>query len=217
LPYPRKCNEYAGFAASRPARLCQSTLNTARTCGTIDTPATHVCSRHVLTAERLRELLSYDPLTGIFRRVVARQGVHVGMIAGSVNNHGYRHVGLDGSDYREHRLAFLYMTGKFPDFDVDHRNLDRADNRWVNLRHASRSENNANTPRRRDNSSGSKGVGFHKGKSKWRARIRVNGRQFHLGYFEAPEEAHQAYVGAARKYFGAFANDGSGGGHASAA
>src|SRR5437879_5605760 len=111
----------------------------------------------MLTAERLKELLTYDPETGEFRWKVAPNGrVRVGDIAGCVSSRGYILIGIDGALYRAHRLAFLFMTGAFPEPQVDHSNRDKADNRWLKLREANNSQNNANKPAQSNNTSGYK-------------------------------------------------------------
>jgi hypothetical protein len=158
------------------------------------------------SAERLRELLHYDPATGIFTWLArANSRVHGGDVAGSVNGRGYRQIGIDGRKYRAHRLAFLYMTGEWPVEQIDHINGVTVDNRWANLRPADQSLNNANTSRSKRNTSGYKGVSWHATKRKWKAEIGVNGRRRYLGYFSDPAEAHAAYVTAAEHHFGSFA------------
>lgn len=94
----------------------------------------------MLTAERLRELLSYDPETGWFTWRVTRSSngrADAGSRAGALRSDGYRHVTVDQHKYKEHRLAWLYMTGKWPEADLDHKNNTRDDNRFSNLRAAS--------------------------------------------------------------------------------
>jgi hypothetical protein len=210
----KKTNEYAGFKASRPADPCQFLQNDAGTCGTIDTRLTQPRSRSLrsdLTAERLREVLEYDPLTGVFRWRVARGapvGGRVGVVAGSKHPRGYRYVCIDGVSHKEHRLVWLYATGAFPALNIDHRDGNRSNNRLSNLREATTSQNNANARRNRTNKSGFKGVSWHKAAGRWRAQITMNGRVVHLGHFKKPEEAHAVYVTAATKHFGAFACDG---------
>lgn len=162
--------------------------------------------REELTQERLRELLHYDPETGVFtwnKRVGQR--VLGGARAGSVGSHGYLLIQVKGISYRAHRLAFLYMLGKPPDGEVDHINGERLDNRWTNLREASRSENQRNTGPRHDNTSGYKGVGFHKGREMFQAQIKIDGRNIHLGYFLCPRKAAHAYNKAAIQLHGEFA------------
>ena len=163
----------------------------------------------VITQVRLHELLSYDPETGLFRWK-SRPGFSsrgwsesfVGKIAGTSNN-GYVQIQLDFMIYRAHRLAFLYMTGELPEI-VDHVNMNRSDNRWSNLRRATRHENYQNVPKRAWNRSGYKGVTKH-GRNRWRARIRVRGTLFELGYFDDITSAAAAYEAAAKKHFGDYA------------
>jgi hypothetical protein len=81
----------------------------------------------------LRELLSYDPKTGMFTwRIRSARRVHIGDVAGGVNGRGYLTIRVDGRQYLAHRLAFLHMTGSWPKKEhIDHINMDRADNRWA--------------------------------------------------------------------------------------
>jgi hypothetical protein len=92
-----------------------------------------------LTASRLRKLLSCDKATGIFRWLVRTSNrVRVGGVAGSKRADGYRKIAIDGVSYVAQRLAVLHITGEWPAKSVPRRNLDRADNRWVNIRGAAR-------------------------------------------------------------------------------
>ena len=156
-----------------------------------------------LTAARLRELLRYDHRSGVFVRVVALSPkVNVGDAAGSVDDMGYVRIVVDGTRYRGHQLAWLYMTGEWPSNDVDHINGVRADNRWSNLRDVERSVNLQN--RRRCNpgnkSSGLLGATWSKHAKKWVSFIRVDGTVRNLGYFHTADEAHAAYVAAKRQF-----------------
>lgn len=166
-----------------------------------------------LTAERLREVLNYDPDTGVFVwRKREGDDPHTrmwntrfaGEVAGSIRkSDGYRVIRIDVRLYLAHRLVFLFMTGKWPIADVDHINMNKVDNRWCNLREATQSQNNANTRKRKNNTSGYKGASWHG--SGWRAQIHVSGKHICLGTFPSPEEAHAVYCEAARKHFGDFA------------
>lgn len=151
-----------------------------------------------LTAERLRELLHYDPETGLFTRRVNRQGRwgKAGTIAGHINPHGYRVIWI-GANYAAHRLAWLYVHDAWPEGQIDHINRVRSDNRIANLRSVAPSENIQNRGRHGNNASGFKGVFRKKGGRRWTAQITVNRRQLHLGNFESAEEAHAAYCKAA--------------------
>ena len=110
---------------------------------------------------------------------------------GSLSGGGYITIGIDRRLLYAHRLAFLYMTGGLPKEDVDHINRVRSDNRWPNLRAATRSENLRNTTAR-SGSSGRLGVTWHKGAKKWAAQGRLDGRHIHLGLFADLEEAAEA-------------------------
>jgi hypothetical protein len=164
-----------------------------------------------ITAERLRELLEYDPLTGEFRWLIAPQGIHVGDVAGTTKgiSGGYRIISVAGTRYRAHRLAWLYVHSRFPDQEIDHIDHNPANNALSNLREATGSQNCANARRARNNTSGFKGVTWDKQLLKWRARIIVKGRGYRLGSFESAEAAHAAYMAAAIKHSGEFACDGN--------
>jgi hypothetical protein len=157
-----------------------------------------------VTCARLREVLHYDDQTGEFRwlkRMSPRASA--GHIAGSLNRDGYRLIAIDGRSYPAHRLAWLYVTGKWCPLVIDHRDGDPANNRWNNLRRATRSQNSANRRVYRNNGWGLKGVSLHRGR--WCAAICKKGRKHFLGCFSTPQTAHAAYVKAARRLFGEFA------------
>ena len=157
------------------------------------------------TAERVRELFSYDPLTGIFTRLVKTNNrVEVGESCHYFSKgDGYLRISIDGRQHLGHRLAWLYMTGEWPADEVDHRDADRANNRWANLRDVTAAINSQNKRQARvDNRScGLLGVTFDKSRSRrpWVAQIGLihddgQFRNIRIGRFETPELAHQAYV-----------------------
>ena len=162
----------------------------------------------MLTQEQLKELLSYDADTGIFVRLKSSGGQGIGSIAGGISPKGYIRIQMARKQYGAHRLAFLYMTGEFPVDQVDHINGVKDDNRWLNLRQATGSQNMSNQGRPITNTSGFKGVSWKKRDKKWKAQIMHMNRAIYLGYFTTPEAAHQAYVEAAEKLHGNFANIG---------
>lgn len=159
-----------------------------------------------ISAERLRYLVHYCPNTGQFtRRVSTAPRAMAGMKCGDTDGKGYLRLRVDGHRCLAHRLAWLYMNGHWPDQEIDHRNMIRTDNRWVNLRVAGSSMNKCNRRAYKNNKSGFKGVSWHKSSRKWRARIFLNGKDVNLGLFTSPEDANKAYGEAAKKNFGEFA------------
>lgn len=159
----------------------------------------------LITVEQLKELLHYNPDTGIFTWIVGRGGkARIGSVAGTVE-YGYIKILVFGRKYRAHRLAWLYMTGAWPKVQIDHKDLNKSNNRWSNLREADQKENGRNTRKKRNNKSGFKGVYWHKQKQKWRAAITVNYKKIFLGNYEKISAAKAAYEAAALKYHGEFA------------
>lgn len=153
-----------------------------------------------LMAERLREVLSYDPETGIFRwNIRPNTRIRVGAIAGRIHRDGHRIICIAGRQFYAHRLAFFYVHGRWPTL-IDHKDRNPDNNRIDNLREATPAQNAANSRRR--NLSGFRGAYFYAGK--FNASIAVNGRAKHLGRFNTAEEAHFAYLKAARELHGEF-------------
>ncbi len=157
-----------------------------------------------LDSTRLRELLEYNPDTGVFTSRVKRAHTPIGKVLGTRHIEGYVWMGIEGSSYLAHRLAWLYMTGAWPPASIDHRNGNRADNRWENLRPATSAENAQNQSRPQKNNP-YLGVCWEPSCNKWKARIRVNGVEKYLGVFATAEEARDAYL-AAKKEIHPFAN-----------
>jgi hypothetical protein len=159
-----------------------------------------------LTQQRLKELLDYDQDTGEFRwRVQKRTSVPAGEIAGCRAHSTYWCIGIDGRTYRANQLAWLYVKGEWGRPLVDHRDGNPLNNRFSNLRLSSHSNNVANQSRKQSNTSGFKGVHRDRRRGKWIAQIKKDGRQYRLGRFATPEDAHAAYVAKARELFGEFA------------
>lgn len=155
----------------------------------------------ILNHERLLAVLHYNPNTGIFiRRISLGNKALVGSVAGSVHRSGYVRLMVDGTLYLAHRLAWFYMTGQWPRELIDHINMDRADNRWANLRDASAQVNQQNKSLARvGTASGLLGVWRAGGRSKkWTTSITANGVRKYLGKFATPELAHAAYIAAKR-------------------
>jgi hypothetical protein len=161
-------------------------------------------AKELITATRLREILSYEPDTGVLAWRVSGRGRKPCGVAGTPCR-GYTHVKVDGGQYLAHRLAWLYMTGEWPPDQIDHVSGDRADNRWLNLRLADNSKNRANTGRSVVNTSGLKGVSWDKARHKWRADIKVHGKSSNLGCFGCKADAALAYDRSAILFSGPFA------------
>lgn len=155
----------------------------------------------MLTAERLRELFRYDPATGSFTRLVAigPHGCHrAGRVCGSLTVTGYLEICIDRRRFLSHRLAWFYIHGRWPSHEIDHINGVRNDNRLANLREATHAQNLANIGIPKHNTSGLKGVCFDKSRGKWVAGINRKGTRINLGRFDTAEQAHAAYLAAAK-------------------
>lgn len=160
--------------------------------------------RKPLTQERLRELLHYDPETGIWTFRVARPGVRAGARCGNIHpESGHRILRVDGRNLRSGRLAVLYMTREWPVHEVDHRDCNPANDRWSNLRPATSAENKHNRRANSNNTTGMKGVYRHG--DRYRSQISHNHKSIHLGVFDNPQDARAAYASKARELFGEFA------------
>lgn len=148
----------------------------------------------------LREILAYDANTGIFtwNKKISKK-IIIGEPAGCLRN-GYITINILGKRYQAHRLALIYIHGHCNSYDVDHINGIKNDNRIINLRFATRSENKQNILSiQPNNKSGYTGVTWHKHNKFWRATITTMGKQKHIGLFKTPEEAYEAYVKAKRE------------------
>jgi len=143
--------------------------------------------------ERVKELLNYDPLSGVFTWKVHRGGsAIIGSIAGRINTSGHRQIKIDMTQYVAHRLAWLLITGSEPKHEIDHINGYRDDNRFVNLREATDAQNAQNRAMQRNNKSGVKGVCWYPSRSLWQAYISAFGKRKTIGYFKSLEEAERA-------------------------
>ena len=167
--------------------------------------------RNDLTADFVRTVLTYAPEAGVFRwRWRSDVGDqwnrrYAGKIAGSDHGGGYIGIGINGTIYLAHRLAWLYMTGEWPTTKLDHRFSVPDDNRRSELRKATDEQNAWNSKLSRRNTSGYKGVTWRRDVGRWVASIHSEGRLNHLGYFDDPEIAHRAYKEAAVRLRGPFA------------
>jgi len=147
-------------------------------------------TKNIITQNRLKELLSYDLDTGLFTWRISKLKVKKGVIAGT-NFSGYTRIKVDRKSYLAHRLAWLYVHGYFPEF-IDHINHERNDNRLINLREATRTDNARNVSKHKTNTSGVMGVSWRKDISKWAAFIRIDNKIKHLGCFINIDDAVSA-------------------------
>jgi hypothetical protein len=158
----------------------------------------------MISHKELRQVLAYDPETGLLTWAIQKSGVRFGRMAGSIRLDGYSAVRVNKTRYLAHRLIWFWMTGRWPENEIDHRDRNPANNRWINLREATSQQNKVNS--KSYSRHGIKGICFTpRLKTKpWSAHIRRNRQQVNLGYFATKEEAHQAYCEAAKSLHGAF-------------
>lgn len=148
--------------------------------------------------------VSYDPEKGIFTNLVQRGPLKPGDVIGCTNHKGYINIMVSGKMYVAQRLAWFLMTKAWPEGMVDHINRNPSDNRWCNLRLATRSQNGMNRTAPKNNTSGVKGVCWCKRNSKWYAHIMINQKAKSLGYYTEIEDAISARKAAEKLYFQSF-------------
>lgn len=158
----------------------------------------------MITQERLKELLYYHPESGDFVWLKwpapSCNKIVVGTQAGCIHPVGYLRIMIDQRSYKAHRLAWLYVHGKWPNDQIDHANGNNADNRISNLREATNGQNQHNTVKaRRHSLTGVKGINYWSARKKYRAEIRAYGKRYRLGYFDDIESAKAAHVAAANR------------------
>ena len=159
-----------------------------------------------MTQDKLKELLDYNPKTGLFTWKVYKKCVTKGSVAGSIKNTGYLSIGINYKTYTAHRLAWLYVYGSTPK-NIDHINGNKLDNRLENLRECSISENAKNMKITKRNTSGVKGVNFDKYHKKWRAELFSNGKRVFINYFLNLNEAKLAIDTARNEHHQNFARN----------
>jgi hypothetical protein len=160
----------------------------------------------LLQHARLLELLHYDPETGQFTwRVdpnpIKKGRTQAGDVAGTLTSCGYVSINIQGTHYYAHRLAVFYVTGEWPSHEIDHKNGKRADNCWLNLRHATEKQQRENATPQRRSQSGVRGVYWFKRTQQWRAVINHDKRAFSLGYHDSLLDAVAARLRAERALF----------------
>ncbi len=154
------------------------------------------------SVKSIRKYFKYSPTTGILRWRIDKLPARAGDVAGTLGKRGYLTVGFNRSRHYVHRLIFIYMTGSVPEY-VDHKNRNKTDNRWKNLRKTTKSKNGANMVR--PNKHGFKGIYYSKNMCRFVACIKINYKKISLGTYDTAEEAHMAYRKAAKKYYGQYA------------
>ncbi|WHA40168.1 HNH endonuclease [Agrobacterium larrymoorei] len=158
-----------------------------------------------IALDRLKEVLHYDPLTGIWTWLVRTSTrIHIGDVAGRTDPLGYVRIKVDGIEYLAHRLAWFYMTGDNDPAELDHKDGHPSNNRFKNIREATRSQNTANT-RLRTGKTLPKGVSLSANGLRYIAQFVHKRVTRYLGTFDTPAEAHAAYMFAAKDHHGAFA------------
>lgn len=162
-----------------------------------------------MTKEEACDAFQYDSATGkLYWKIKPSFNVNIGDEAGGARlDDGYYRIRYRGRLYRAHQLVWLMHFGTIPK-QIDHINMIRSDNRIENLREASNSENQWNQRAMSTNTSGVKGVTWHKDRKKWQAQLNANGVHFYLGLYDDIELAELVVQEARRKYHGEFANDG---------
>jgi HNH endonuclease len=155
----------------------------------------------VITALELRERLQYDPNTGLWVWLKTPRKGFEGKPAGSIDAYGYRCIKIDGQSYKASRLAYLYMTGEWPEEEMDHIDRTPWNDAWHNLRPATVSENRQNRQMRTDNNSGAIGVFWNEARKKW--QVQVN--KIHVGLYDDFDEAVAARDNYVKHMHGDFA------------
>lgn len=153
-----------------------------------------------LTADRLRQVLRYEPRTGLFFWIEPGRGRVLGGVAGSSKGAGsYTQIGIDGANYLAHRVAWLYVKGRWPLAELDHRNRIKSDNRWRNLREATHKQNTENQPTRASRS-GIRGV-YLQANGRYQVYISHHGKRIHLGRHDTLATARAARKAAEQRYY----------------
>jgi hypothetical protein len=159
--------------------------------------------------ERILQDFVYDSKTGEFRNARYKGSTAPkGALSGAFNERGYLNLYIDSVLYSGHRVAWKIVHGVDPEEEIDHADGNTSNNAISNLRSASRVDNIGNQRLSKRNTSGFKGVQYVRETCRWRANFGSGPTHKYCGMYDTPEDAHAAYVAAAKKYFGRFANDG---------
>lgn len=149
----------------------------------------------MINLDNLKNQLSYDEKTGIFKWKVSKKGLRIGDVAGSKRQNGYIAIRIENQLIYAHRLAWFYIYGTWPLGEVDHIDCNRINNSKSNLRDVKPKINKQNLRLpKANNACGFLGVHLDKRSNKYVSQLQVDGKQNWLGLFNTPEEAHQAYL-----------------------
>ncbi len=158
----------------------------------------------MLTVKRLKQVLIYKPKTGewFWRAINPNSRMKIGNRAGYILQCGYWLLRVDGKRYYSSRLAWFYMTGRWPKQNIDHIDRNRANDRWKNLRECNQSQNRMNSSTQLRKHPGLRGTYFQDGK--WKAIVGKDKKLVYLGRFPTTEMAHAVYLAKAKELFGEF-------------
>lgn len=158
-------------------------------------------STEILTQARLKSVLDYDPLTGVFTRLKSStRPDRIGKPAGGVSPSGYHRISVLGGYYQTHQLVWMWVYGRWPDGELDHKDRNRANNRLSNLVDGTKAMNQHNRGVQTNNCSGYRGVSWCNRTCKWVAQIRVNKKTHFLGRHTSAAKASEIYEAAKRIY-----------------
>lgn len=148
----------------------------------------------MITQKELKDRLNYEPASGIFTWLKSKRRGWVGRVAGTKCKNGYEQISIDNERYYSHRLAWLYVNGSWPKYEIDHIDRNPLNNRINNLREASRGCNQRNVGISKHNKTGVIGVCFDKDREQYRAYMQIDKKHKNLGYFDKMEDAIKARV-----------------------
>lgn len=151
-----------------------------------------------LTQERLKQLLHYEPESGVFTWRVKKCRAEAGSVAGTPHNAGYTTLKIDGVKYLRHRCVWLYEYGRWPVEEIDHMDGNRGNDRLSNLRECTSSENKQNLAERTRRKAGTL-LGAILTRGRWKAQIRSQGVVHCIGHYDTEDQAHHAYLLAKRQ------------------
>jgi len=160
-----------------------------------------------MNKELLHEMFEYKDGNLVWKiKNKNAHGINIGDVAGCIDSKGYRVIKINKKMYKAHRLTWIYHNGDIEDgLCIDHIDRNPSNNKIENLRPATRSQNGSNATKCKNNTSGYKGISWHKRSKKWMARIGHNNKLINIGGFITKEEAYAAYCEAAKKYHGDYA------------